>query len=184
MHIFRKHIIQWSISLLLMAGLATHLVIPLSNQAQKTAFAQWLDLKVDDQGNESESTLRDHIRQLPSKTDSFDLLLQKASLLIAANENEFKLSIKNNAEDSTKLGKWLIEQWSIHQNQSGQQDAVVPESIHSFQKWLLQQQFSPKGISAPASFTQPLQIIVTEVPALILRLLHIPFLSGISINAP
>lgn len=184
MHIFRKHIIQWAIGLLLITGLTTHLVIPFSSQVKKTAFAQWLDLKVEDQGNETESSLRDHIRQLPFQTESFDLLLQEASLLIIANQKEFKLPVKQSTEDSENLGQWLIKQWSIHQDHSNRQDAVVPESIFSSQKWHLQQSNFLKGVLSPSNSLHLLPKTDPLTPDFVVRLLTLPFLSGISINAP
>lgn len=174
---------QWFTGLILLAGMAAHLVMPLSSQAQKTAFAQWLDHKVEDTNKESESTIRYHIRQLPSQSESFDLLLREASLLITAYQSDFKLPVKENEGNPGDLGQWLIKQWSNHQDHSSQ-DTVLPESIQPLQKWLLHQHNPLKGSAVLSNFARPLQKYITETPVFVLKLLPIPFLSGTSINAP
>jgi hypothetical protein len=185
MQLFRKHIIKWAVSFVLVIGMAAHLAIPYSSKAQKTAFAQWLDRNVVENGEERESAIRSHIRQLPAQHESFPVLLEKASLLVVNHINDFNLPLKQKTGDAGTVGVWLIGKWSQHQNESGSMDALIPESLKPALKWLLHNNpFS--GIVSSASKLLPQPSIAEKLNDVlyIIQNQPIPFLSGISINAP
>lgn len=185
MQIFRNHIIKWSISLLLTFGMAAHLSVSYSSKAQKTAFAQWLDRNVVENGKKSESDIRSHIRKLPVKHESFTLLLEQATLLVVNHINDFNLPLKKNKNDTGAVGVWLIEKWSQYQDEAGNMDALVPETLKPGLKWLVHNNTHSQSILASSvlfpkpDFSNSLNEILYVIQSL-----PIPFLSGISINAP
>lgn len=182
MKLFRIHILKWIVSLMLTLGLAVHLAIPYSSKAQKTAFAQWLDRNVVENGEESEITIRSHIKQLPFKSENFPLFLQEASLLVANHKNDFNIPIGNTQEKD--ISKWLVKQWTQHESQTTKSDALLPETIKSSLKWLLQHQpVSGLFFATEQEFVPLLKESIKNL-IFVTQSEPIPFLSGISINAP
>jgi hypothetical protein len=176
---------KWAISIVLVVGMAAHLAIPYSSKAQKTAFAQWLDRNVVDNGEERESTIRSHIRSLPSQHESFPVLLEKASLLVVNHINDFNLPLNQGTSDTGIVGVWLIGKWSQHQDESGSMDALLPETLKPALKWLMHNNLF-NGVLNPAYrlLSQPVYTDRLNDVLFIIQNQPIPFLSGISINAP
>jgi hypothetical protein len=185
MQMFRNHYINWTISLLLTLGLAANVSLPYSSNAQKTAFTQWLDRNVVGNGDEGESAIRSHIRELPHRHDSFPLLLEQATLLVVNHINDFNLPLEKKNTDTGLIGIWLFEQWSQYQDESGSMNALIPEVLKPGLKWLIHNNtfntaiFATEASIPKADFTDSLDKILY-----IIQSLPIPFLSGISINAP
>jgi hypothetical protein len=185
MQLFRKHIIRWVVSFVLVAGMAAHLAIPYSSKAQKAAFAQWLDRNVVANGDEHESDIRTHIRKLPSEHESFPVFIEKASLLVVNHINDFNLPLEQKAGDTGTVGVWLIGKWSQYQDESGSMDALLPETLKPALKWLLHN--NPFiGALSQASKLIPQPAIAEKLSNVLFITQNqpIPFLSGISINAP
>jgi hypothetical protein len=185
MQIFRTHIMKWAVSLLLTLGMVAHLAIPYSSEAQKNAFAQWLDRNLVENDNERESTIRSDIRQLPSQHESFPLLLEQASMLVVNHSSNFKLPVEQKNGDFGAVGIWLIEKWTQHQEEAGSMDALLPDTLKSSLKWLLQN--NSLTATAGTFSTNPLHAVFSESLNEVLYVaqrLPIPFLSGVSINAP
>lgn len=168
-----------------MVGLGLHLVIPTSGKAQKTAFTQWLDRNLVDSGSEEEHDLRAHLRKLPSQHQEFSGFVKQATQLVLSNKSIFQLPT-GDQEDGTADSDsfWLYDTWAEHRDLGGSMDGLLPDSIKSTLKWIVQNQ--PFGALKPYAsdrlLNPGLSGWMAERPALANR--PIPFLSGISINAP
>lgn len=181
---FRRHIIKWLVSFVLTLGMAAHIAIPYSSKAQKNAFAQWLDRNVVENGEESETTIRAHIKQLPAQNENFPLLLEQASMLVVTHKNDFKLPINNASEDTGAISLWLFDKWSQHQDEAGNMDALLPETLKPSLKWTFQNNPITGQLNLSVTRLLPtLPEILNEV-LLVVQNRPLPFLSGISINAP
>jgi len=183
MQLFRKHIILCLACTLLVSGLLAHSLVPLSDQAQRTSFTQWLDRHVAESDHEESATIRDHIRQLPLRYDTFSLLLEQASILVSSHQNDFKLPLQH-SDTNEDLDIWLIDKWSRHQSDTGQMETLLPESVKSVLKWVVQKpsltgtlkEFSNGETTLLKAFLNRMVLFFQHQP--------LPFLSGSSINAP
>jgi len=184
MQYFRKHIIKWLVSFVLTLGMAAHIAIPYSSKAQKNAFAQWLDRNVVENGEESETTIRAHIKKLPAQNENFPLLLEQASMLVVTNKNDFKLPINKASDDTGTISLWLFEKWSQHQDEAGSKDALLPETIKPSLKWALQNNSLTSFLNLSAAHLLPAIPESLDNILLVIQNRPLPFLSGISINAP
>jgi hypothetical protein len=168
-----------------MAGFLAHLVVPFSSQAQKTAFARWLNYNVVSSGNESEVKLRNTIKELPEQTGDFWGLIQEASELVANHKDHFRISVSDLAQTGEPSeSDWLIEQWNSFQNQKSGFNSVLAESIKSLLKWIPQNQhFSTfkrdAGLHQNIFFSE--LFFCSSLSAIDFVQ---PLISGISINAP
>jgi len=169
----------------LLIGLTAHLLIPFFGNAQKTAFTQWLDTNIVATGDETEIKLRSTIRNLPDNTDDFWMLLQEASEIISNHKDEFRISPFSKPEKDDLVSGWLIDQWSIFKHQKAGTNAVLPDVLSQFQKWITQ----TNDTAASAFYNQQNHLRTffnTHLPLLsdvITRNLT-PLVDGISINAP
>ncbi len=184
MQLFRNGHIRWGVGFALLLGLAAYISLPYSTKAQKAAFAEWLDRNVEESGEQSESTIRIQIKQLPSQNDTFSLLLKEASDLVLNFQHDFKLPIGNQEKRSDSIGLWLMELWSKDQQNTERMDLILPEKLKNGLKWV-SSQTSWNSVVLPESSI--LRIVVSDTVERLLFVLQdqpIPFLSGISINAP
>ncbi|MEX1063428.1 MAG: hypothetical protein WEC12_07480 [Balneolaceae bacterium] len=169
-------------SLLLTLGTVVHTALPTSGKAQKAAFAQWLDRNVVEDGAEHASDIRAHIKKLPFQHENFVLLLKEATMLIANHENGFKLPTAHNVKDTGSISLWLVGKWSQHQSDSGM-DALV-ETYKPALAWFVQHSSFPGILSAGSPDPAPLLPGALKNVLFVIQSQPIPFLSGISINAP
>lgn len=168
-----------------MAGFLAHLVVPFSSQAQKTAFARWLNHNVVASGNESEIKLRNTIKELPEQTGDFWGLVQEASELVANHKDHFRISVSDLGETGqSSQSDWLIEQWNSFQNQKSGFNSVLTESYKSLTKWIPQNlhfiTFRRVTEFQQHSFFSELIFCSFRSTTDLLQ----PLVSGISINAP
>ncbi|MDX1641565.1 MAG: hypothetical protein R3220_07695 [Balneolaceae bacterium] len=179
-HIFRSVTITF-----LMAGFLAHLMMPLSSQAQKNAFTRWLNHNVVASGNESETELRNTIKELPEQTGNFWILVQEASELVANHKDHFKIPVSSESQKNhqPKSG-WLIEQWNMFQDQKSGFNSVLVESLKVLSNWVPQTSnaFFVSGKSELYKY-----FIFDEIsshPEITFIGTLIPLVNGISINAP
>lgn len=180
-----NHIIRSITITCLMAGFLAHLVVPFSSQAQKTAFARWLNHNVVSSGNESEIKLRNTIKELPEQTGDFWGLVQEASELVANHKDHFRISVSDLGETGqSSESDWLIEQWNSFQNQKSGFNSVLTESFKSLSKWIPQNlhfsTFRRVTEFQQHSFFSELFFYSFRSTTDLLQ----PLVSGISINAP
>ncbi|MEX1011662.1 MAG: hypothetical protein WDZ29_06325 [Balneolaceae bacterium] len=141
-------------ALLLIAGLGGNLLLPCSAKAQKTAFTQWLERSMESGGEE----LRNRLLQLP-----------------AESEGEI-------------VSHWLFQQWNLHHQQSAGNDSVLPDATRQGAVWSHQKisrdqsglHSTPQALHLAREFTQA----ANPAEATGRDFERVPFLSGISINAP
>lgn len=164
--------------------MVAHITIPYSSKAQKNAFTQWLDRNVVENGEASESTIRAHIRQLPAQNENFPLLLKQASLLVVTHKNDFKLPINKTSDDAGVISMWLFDKWSEHQDEAGSMDALLPETLKPGLKLALQNNPLTGFLGLSATHLLPTLPEVLNNTLLVIQNRPLPFLSGISINAP
>jgi len=180
-----SHILQRIIIGALLIGLTTHLLIPFFGNAQKTAFTQWLDTNIVATGDETEIKLRSTIRNLPDNTDDFWMLLQEASEIISNHKDEFRISPFSKPDNDNQVSGWLIDQWSIFKHQKAGTNAVLPDAMAQFQKWI-----SQTNDSAASALSNQQKSLRTYFTSHILSLSDVinrnftPLIDGISINAP
>lgn len=181
-HIFKKVTIT-----VLAASLLAHVIVPLSGQVKKAAFTNWLTNNVISSGSESELELRNSIRNLPEQSNDFWVLVKQASELVAANKDDFKLRLAHLPVDgkSDNVTTHLIGQWSIFHSHSTAQNAVIPDVVQTFNKWLQSGSSQTAVLFAPVKetfkrFQLPSFYSNTFIPAIA----QIPLVGGISINAP
>jgi hypothetical protein len=184
MQYFRTHIIKWLVSFLLTVGMAVHIAIPYSSEAQKNAFDQWLDRNVVENGEESESTIRAHIKKLPAQTENFPLLLEQASMLVVNHKNDFKLPLRKESKDAGSISLWLFGKWTQSQNETGSMDALLPETLKPGLKWTLQNNPLATYPGSSGAIQLPEFSEILNDILLVIQNKPVPFLSGISINAP
>jgi hypothetical protein len=180
-----SHIVRLSVISVLLAGMLAHLIVPLSSQAQKAAFAQWLNQNVVATGDETENKLRDAIRKLPEQTSDFWVLVEQASQLVASHKDEFHLQANRPITESDQVTSWLVGQWNVFQHQQNGSDAILPETPVPVQKWMTSNSF-PKSVAASAERILSHPVTVSQfisLPSAIRSMLS-PLVSGISINAP
>lgn len=160
-------------------------MVPFSSQAQKTAFARWLNHNVVSSGNESEVKLRNAIKELPDQTDDFSRLVQQASELVANHKDHFRITVS----DLSKTGEpfesdWLIDQWNSFQNQESGFNSVLTEPFKSLSKWVPQNlhfsAFNKDFGFHQNSFFSEQFFFSFRISTDLLQ----PLVSGISINAP
>lgn len=180
-----KHIIRSATIACLMAGFLAHLIVPLSSQAQKTAFTRWLNQNVVASGNDSEVKLRNTIKELPEQTGDFWKLVQEASELVVNHKENFKISVSNPGTPDTEAGSgWLIDQWNSFQNQESGFNTVLTESLKALSKWVPQtSNFSTVGSGSSIhqkSFYKEYFYYSFRTATDLIQ----PLISGISINAP
>jgi hypothetical protein len=183
MNFLRYKIIQRLAFSLLGLGMIAHFAIPLSSQAQKNSFVNWLSQNVVPAAT-TQSDVRDSIRQLPYQTENFSLLLAEASQLVANNQNDFRIPKQRKAEvPGTNLGQWLIDQWSAH-NQHNKPNAVIPDVVQPYPKWTVQLVlFSALQNHSKPFFSTDYQS-QNEILQVVFSRFLTPLLSGVSINAP
>ena len=183
-----SHTVRTVTIYLLMAGFMVHLIVPFSSSAQKIAFTQWLDQNVVVTGNESETKLRNSIRELPEQSGDLWILIQQASELIKNNKEDFRIHFTFDDSDQAeqqKVSSWLVGQWSVFQNHSDSNNALLPEISTTIHKWLtLNNQFNDLlNQTSPKLFDVSNTGFEHRVSGWILILIA-PLKSGISINAP
>lgn len=183
-----SHTIKAATIYLLMVGFMVHLIVPFSSSAQKIAFTQWLDQNVVVSGNESEAKLRDSIRELPEQSGDLWILIQQASELIKNNKDDFRIHFAfddNEHEEQQRVSSWLVSQWSVFQNHSDTNNAILPEINPAINKWLTLNSQSngfftqavPKMFDlSKADFGNRASVWIQNAIS--------PLKSGISINAP
>jgi hypothetical protein len=183
MNFLRYKIIQRLAFSLLGLGMVAHFAIPLSSQAQKTSFINWLSQNVVSETT-AQSDVRVSIRQLPYQTEDFSLLLAEASQLVANNHNEFRIPKQRKAEvPASNLGQWLIDQWSAH-NQHNKPNAVLPDVVQPYPKWTVQlDHFSALQNNSKLLFSSDFKV-QSEILKVVFNRFLTPLLSGVSINAP
>lgn len=183
-----SHTIRIVTIYLLMAGFMVHLIVPFSSSAQKIAFTQWLDQNVVVTGNESEAILRNSIRELPEQSGDLWILIQQASELIKNHKDDFRIHFvfdESEHEEQQRVSSWLVSQWSVFQNHSDTNNAVLPEVNHVINKWLTlnSQNNSVFTQSAPKVFDLSQPDFGNRASAWIQKAIA-PLKSGIGINAP
>lgn len=184
MNWYRNSFVSWSVSLILLIGLATHLVSPASDKVQKSAFAQWLDQSLATGDRESGQGLRDHIRELYSQHDAFPNFLKQATQLVLENRNEFRLPHADSGEDADRHSLWLLQTWTLQRDLPGKMSTLLNDPVKPVMKWApVHQPFAGVALPAGSARSFSLSMPLPELPAAISRALT-PFLSGISINAP
>lgn len=183
-----SHTIRTVTIYLLMAGFMVHLIVPFSSSAQKIAFTQWLDQNVVVTGNESEAILRNSIRELPEQSGDLWILIQQASELIKNHKDDFRIHFvfdESEHEEQQQVSSWLVSQWSVFQNHSDTNNAVLPEVNHVINKWLTlnSQNNSVFTQSVPKVFDLSQPGFSNIASAWIQKAIS-PLKSGIGINAP
>lgn len=179
-----SHIVRKAVVSVLLAGFLAHLALPFSAKAQKTAFTQWLDHNVVSTGDDNEIRLRNTIRQLPSQTSDFSVLVEKASELVANNKDEFRIQPFSAEGNQNEVTSWLVSQWNVFQHQKTEKKAVLQELVKFLPKWISLQDvpaaawFSPTHLPEFSLLTEPATLSDDWVR------IFPPLASGISINAP
>lgn len=180
-----SHITRLTIIGILFAGFSAHLAIPFFGDAKKTAFTQWLNHKVIATGNDVEFELRDRIKKLPQEASNFWMLVQDASKLITDHEEDFRIGPFSSSEENERVSSWLISQWSTFNSHQSSTNAVLPETLKPFQKWISQ--------TGPDTITKFIRTAAESLPQVTPQPLDLqdgtghhfpPLISGISINAP
>ncbi|MEX2602544.1 MAG: hypothetical protein WD355_12900 [Balneolaceae bacterium] len=169
---------------LLVLGMAFYISFPYSSQAQKTAFAEWLNESIISGESDNESVIRDQLRRLPYQSESFDSFLHQASLLISSNKTDFGLPVDSDSTEPKEFGQWLYTQWTLQQD-SATSGAVVPDTIQPTPKWHFQHQPTPANSTKfIRDLIQSYSNLLPDVFVYVIQKLPIPFLNGSAINAP
>lgn len=182
-----SHTIRTATIYLLMAGFMVHLIVPFSSSAQKIAFTQWLDQNVVVTGNESEVKLRNSIRELPEQSGDLWILIQQASELIKNNKEDFRIhfAFDDSEQQEQRVSSWLVSQWSVFQNHSDANNAVLPEVNPAINKWLtLNSQNNGFFTSSIPKMFDLFQADFGNRASVWIQNTISPLKSGISINAP
>jgi len=180
-----SHITRLTIIGILFAGFSAHLAIPFFGDAKKAAFTQWLNHKVIATGNDAEFELRDRIKKLPQEASNFWMLVQDASKLIADHKGDFQIGPISSPEENERVSSWLISQWSTFNSHQGSTNAVLPETLKPFQKWISQTGPDTIGEFIRTAVLRPPQVNFQPNDLLAgAGYLFPPLISGISINAP
>lgn len=182
------HIQRW-ILLLLLAGFAGQLVLSFSAPAKKASFASWLNYNVITGDDYQELFLKNEIKVLSSEADDFSGLVQIASRYVLENRDKFQIPLSSENGDDQKNSKniksWLIDQWTQFQKNMSGQEALKYETNHLYPRWLNQGFNFVKTIFndlAEILFNSKKELLLPGIA--IIQTSPIPFLSGISINAP
>jgi hypothetical protein len=175
--------------LLLLAGFAGQFALSLSAPAKKESFASWLNSNVISGDAYQEIFLKNEIKILSSKADDFSGLVQVASRFVLDNKDKFQIPLGTKNGDDQKNSKniksWLIDQWTQYQKNMSGQEALKYETNHLYPRWLNQSFNFVKTIFtdfAKIFFNNKKELLLADIA--VVQLSPIPFLSGISINAP
>ncbi|MGF1670005.1 MAG: hypothetical protein ACFCU6_06130 [Balneolaceae bacterium] len=164
-------------------------VLPLSASAKKASFANWLNQNVVIADDYRDMLIRNEIRNLSNKADDFNVLIQITSEFVLENRENFQIPEGKSAEENEKeddsLKTWLIDQWTSFQNNMSKQEAIVVENNHLFPRWLNQSIHFVKSVISDAinKVFRNTQLFAYQIPVVVQNT-PIPFLNGISINAP
>jgi len=182
------HIQRW-ILLVLLAGFAGQFTLSLSAPAKKASFASWLNYNVVSGDDYQKLFLKNEIKILSSEADDFSGLVQVASRFVLENKDKFQIPLNSqNGDDqknSNNIKSWLIDQWTQFQKNMSGQDALKYETNHLYPRWLNQAFNFVKKIFtdlAEIFFNSTKESLLHDIT--ITQISPIPFLSGISINAP
>ncbi|MCC5940153.1 MAG: hypothetical protein JJU37_01315 [Balneolaceae bacterium] len=180
-----SHILRSLTIALVMAGFVAHLAQPFSSQAKKNAFTQWLNHNVVASGNESETKLRNSIRQLPEQSNDFWVLVQQASRLVADHKDDFRIQFSFSDPEERSASSWLIGQWNVFETHKTGTNAILPEFPKPFYKWLSANSFHSVSIPSAdvhknGSLFSATSLFIGNITSIAL----IPLAGGTSINAP
>jgi hypothetical protein len=181
-HIFRPVVIS-----VLMTGFLAHLILPFSSHAQKNAFTQWLNYNVVTSGSETEIKLRNTIRELPEQSHDFWSLVQRATELVAAHKDGFRIHIAfaDHEEHPQRVTTWLIGQWNVYQNHKTATNAILPEIVQPVFKWISSNGIPDAVLHQNTGDYHSLSSLVSVPKNLFLQPAYlIPLAGGTSINAP
>jgi len=186
MNLVRNTYIKHWVLIFLLAGLAGQFLIPLSASAKKASFANWLNHNVVSGDDYKELLLRNEIRNLSNRADDFSGLVKTASRFVLENKDNFQIPLNKNQENESKsIKSWLVDQWTAFQKTKSKQDAIKSDWNHIYPRWLSQSFNLVKTICkdiAEKFFTS--ENISLSKRIVIIQNSPIPFLNGISINAP
>jgi len=187
MNVHDKHIAKPILCGLIIFSLLGHLAIPFSTQAKKTAFTHWLSHNVISSDSHSDQDLRDTILELPSHSQNFEILVRQASELISNHKDKFKFNLGHPFRDGSdhRMSTLLIDQWSAFNSHKTGQLAVIPDLLHTVNKWLPSKTVFPStsGLVSGSLLRPQVSTVINsqyQPPAAAV----VPLASGYSIHSP
>ncbi len=123
MNFFRTHIIRSFNVALLLAGMALYFMKPVSGNANHDAFTSWLQSNLKSGNNTS---VLDQIKGLQTHDGELESVIRKASVLVKANAEDFKLPVDTKSKDENEVFQVLLKEWKAFQYSStGMGKAVI-----------------------------------------------------------
>lgn len=123
MEFFRTHITRSFNVALLIAGMALYFMKPVSENANHDAFTSWLQSNLKSGNNAS---VLNQIKGLQSQDGELESIIRKASALVKANAEDFKLPVDTESKDENEVFRVLLKEWKAFQHSStGMSKAVI-----------------------------------------------------------
>lgn len=113
MKFFRTHIIRFTGTLTLLAGIALYFLQPVDKQGQHENFAIWLQSHLKAQSN---SDVSNKISKLTFSDEKFDAVLKKASILVQSHLQDFELPVNKHDADEQEVFQLLLTEWNAFQD--------------------------------------------------------------------
>ena len=104
--------------------MAFHLLSPIQEKETQNAFTSWLDSQL----LSDDADVRTELEELSNENDAFDSVIRKASKLVKAHSDDFKLPITEEESSEDQVYHLLLSQWNAFQNSgNGMSKAVFIE---------------------------------------------------------
>lgn len=186
MKTFRSHILRTYSFVVLLIGIALHLVGDSEQQGHHEAFTSWLESHL----KNSESEAHQKLENLSRDLSGMDEVIRKASEVVVSHADDFSLPLESSPEkgpDADGMYQVLLEQWNHFQNSdAGMGKAIFVESAKSITILPNDGKFS--SISGLSEITPSaalfLAVNTTEAQELYSSYLLHPLASGTAIGAP
>jgi len=112
-------------------------------------------------------------------------LIQQASELIKNNKEDFRIHFAFDDGEHQRVSSWLVSQWSVFQNHSDNNNAVLPEINLTINKWLtLNSHINGVFTNSVPKMFELIQADFGNRASIWIQNALSPLKSGISINAP
>lgn len=115
MNFFRTHITRTFNVVLLLAGLVLYFMKPVSENGNHDAFTSWLQSNLKSGNNTS---VLDQIKGLQAHEGELESVIRKASALVKANAEDFKLPVDTASKDENEVFQVLLKEWKAFQYSS------------------------------------------------------------------
>lgn len=130
MDFFRTHITRSFNVALLLAGMALYFMKPAHENTTHDAFTSWLQSNLKSGNNAS---VLNQIKGLQSQDGELESIIRKASALVKANAEDFKLPVDTESKDENEVFRVLLKEWKAFQHSSaGMGKAVIIKQAQTY----------------------------------------------------